>query len=249
MSINKLRAPFKYQVFELLKAIGVYYAIITLAYLLISIAMSFVFSDGIGDGGTFSGMDGSSFVVVFILGLTTFKENLGLFVQNGVSRRSFYITKLASAIIMCLVVIIADRLLLTFLGAIGRLTSSFKTLSVFEQMTIEGASTVSTMFMAFFSYLLAFASGTFLTIMFYRLNGFFKVIVGAGVPILCFIVFPIADTMLFQNKVSMALVRFADFALGLSKGLPWNAVITLLLCSALTFCLAWLILRRAVVRK
>ncbi len=90
--------------------------------------------------------------------------------------------------------------------------------------------------------------GAFIATMFYRLPKWAKPLVGAGPPILVFMVLPIVDISFFGGAISNGFGQFLAFCLGLPDQ-PLAGALTFLVLAALFAALGWLLTRRATFRK
>lgn len=244
-----IKSSYKYQMDDCVKSLVIFYIVILVISLMVMSQASTLGWLGIGKT-TVSGLDFASVIFCFILGLNTFKENFGMLMQNGMSRKSVFIGKLLMAASVALIMALVDKALLEWMKAVTGGSENVTVTSLFEQIfPLKGAfGHVTQVTYNFVLYLVATLAGYFTTIMFYRLNRLGKVLVGAGVPVLLLIVYPIVDQSL-NWRISTAVSRFTDWAFGLTAAQPWASVLSYAVITAAFTLFAWLLMRRAVVRK
>lgn len=248
----KILAPYKYQLNEFKKS-GITYYLTLIAVTLLSMA-SVIFTD---DGIISMTYDAVGVIFIFVYGLCSFKENFYLFSQNGVSRKRFFISRLAAMASIALIMTFADQALYSLIFLIHRSMPNYYAFSLFgaslemyaENGTLNAAFYANRGFQAmlvtFFAYLASYGLGSFINLVFYRLNAFGKVIVGAGVPVLLLIVLPVIDTTLLSGLMGTYLLQFFSFAFAS----PGSMVITFIAAAAAFMALSWLLMRRAVIKK
>lgn len=93
----KTRASYRYQVFDNLKAIYVFYFVVLCVDALIFVTAYMSHTQTGNASGQFSGMELSTAIFLFIAGLCSFKEAFGMLIQNGVSRKSIFIGRILTA--------------------------------------------------------------------------------------------------------------------------------------------------------
>lgn len=245
------RHSFKYQMADGKKAVIVYYAVVALLFTLATVLMWIFGSPHSGIHTSLGGVDMITTLFLFVLGLNSFKENFGMLLQNGITRRSIFAGRLAAAATLGALLTVVDLALLAVFSLLGNLSSRFTTGSMFRlSYSVDGAAGIILEALFIFAlHLAAMMAGYCVSLMFYRLNRPGKVLVGAGAPVLFFIVLPVADAFLFDGRVEAAMDRFQDWSMGLSANAPWMAILFFLLYAAVASGLGWLLLRRAVFRR
>ena len=63
-------------------------------------------------------------VFLFIAGLNSFKENFGMLLQNGVSRRTMFTGRLLTMVSLCVGMTLMDRALLLLFRGVSALTDN-----------------------------------------------------------------------------------------------------------------------------
>jgi hypothetical protein len=94
------------------------------------------------------------------------------------------------------------------------------------------------------AYLFAAALGYLITVLFYRMDKAVKVLVSTGVPVLLFVVLPIADTYWMGGRIGKGLAWLINFVLGVNYGGPLFSALCLSCLAALTAILSWLAVRK-----
>lgn len=251
MSTNvKLSA--KYQLNEMRKAIIIFYGALLAVHIIFG-GVSFSYQGRYGMVVNSNGMDMVSAIFLFVMGLCAFKENFGMLLQNGFSRRSVFWGRMASFGLVAAGMMLLDQLLMLLLNGMGRLlipggyTVSPLSAMLYGRTGVQGV--LVSMAFALGVYLCVLALGYCISLMFYRLPTAGKVAVGVGAPVLLTMVLPTVDLLLFDGRISAAIGTFFAYAMGLPQNQPWLGVLSLLVLAAVLCGLAWLMLRRATVKK
>lgn len=256
----KAKACFLYQILDLRWAVLIYYLAIFCLTLLTNISVvSMTSSLSIAGEHTviMSGLTFASGIFIFIVGLNSFTESFRFALQNGVSRRTLFLTRLATAGATALFMGLVDQLFHSLVSLAGQnLSSGWMSLSLFQQLYPQAwGNPVQGFFLSVvfgFCLLLFMANAGYAVVMlFYRLNKLGKVLVGAGVPALLIFGIPVlkaVDSMYFGERLRAfgnAVVQpVLDFAF---HAVP-NCMFSLLVLAALFALFDWLLLRRAIVR-
>jgi len=246
-----IKAAYKYQLTDRKRSIIVFYCVILILTIFLGV-MSVNFSS---EGSMLSGMETATAIFLFILGLCTFKEPFFMLLQNGVSRKTIFKSQLFVTITITFIMAVIDKIFFIVDKSFSSLSNSgYIYLSLYEQiynMGLPFANTFSLhvkMFIFYFlMYLAIFAIGYLITLIFYRLNKYGRIAVGAGVPVGLFIILPIMDNFLFDSRISHAIGSFFDFALGITSHNPYAAMISFTVAFVILSLLSWLLLRKAVV--
>jgi len=236
-----LKAALKYQLHESKKAVLIYYLQVVMVFLLI-VALLYLIPDKITISGNVNGPEVASMIFIFIAGLNSFREAFCLFIQNSISRRTMFVSRMISAAIISTAMACIDRILMFIGRLLQPLNQSFSIKSLFQMIyqNKAGYKTGSLLFIftqLIFTVCLYFAVwmlGYFITVSFYRLNKYGKIVVSVGVPVSLFIVMPILDGLVFNEAIGLFFGKVLSFAFGFSnKANPLIGMITLLLISAI----------------
>jgi len=249
---RNLTAAFKYQIKDNIKAIVIFYCIVCAVIVLISIGTATITTSG---NSTMGGLDTSTSIFIFIAGIVSFKEPFRMLMQNGVSRKTMMKSKILSALVITFFMAVCTTVLMLIGKALTSSMENYNVLSTYEQTYVLKAAGQSGFMVQLYSfifnflqYLAVFILGLFVALIFYRCGKAGKIAVGAGVPVTLFLVLPIIDSIFFKMKVTKSILKFFDFAFGITAGKPWAAFISFAVLAVLGLGLSWLLMRRADIR-
>ena len=240
---------FKYSVFSNKKPILGFYAVVTALYLIFIITSFFM------PGGSISGMDMASLVFLFVFGITSFKENFYMLLQNGVSRKNMFFGTALSLLAVSVFVAVADTVLALILGLVP--DESFTLASLFQQIygmsQYSGSSTfaVSCHEIVWNSMLkFAFACiGLFIGCAYYKMNTLAKTLVSCGIPCFFLLGLPLIDLALpaldLYGKIKKAFLFFFGFSDGVSS---YQCVLCCLALSIVVLGITFLMVRKTSVK-
>ena len=250
-----IRASYRYQMADHKKSIIIFYICIVLifAFIFASIGISMHKNDISLSEGTFSGMDISSAIFLFVVAMASYKETFGMMIQNGISRKTMFASRILSTVSIALVMAVIDKVLLVISkGVASNISDNLSYVSIYELLYSARVMEVSTVrmhvesfFFSFFMYLAFMAVGYLITTIFYRLNKPGKVLLASGLPVGVFVVLPILDSIVANGRISKALIELFDIAFGLTKQIPFNAMISCTLVFIIFSAVSWLFLRKA----
>ena len=240
---------FKYSVFSNKKPILGFYAVVIALYLVFIVTSFFI------SGGSISGMDMASLVFLFVFGITSFKENFYMLLQNGVSRKNMFLGTVLSLLVVSVFVAVADTVLVRILGLIP--ADNFALVSLFEQLygmtQYSDSSTfaVSIHEIAWNSMMkFAFASiGLFIGCAYYKMNALTKTLVSCGVPCFLLLGLPLIDLAIpalgLYGKLKEAFLFFFGFSDAVSS---YQCVLCCLALSIVVSGITFLMLRKTSVK-
>ena len=246
MSFSK---AFKYSVLSNKKPILGFYTVVVALYLVFIVTSFFI------SGGSVSGMDMASLVFLFVFGITSFKENFYMLLQNGVSRKNMFLGTVLSLLVVSVFVAVADTVLVRILGLIP--ADNFALVSLFEQLygmtQYSNSSTfaVSIHEIAWNSMMkFAFASiGLFIGCAYYKMSGLQKTLVSCGVPCFLLLGLPLIDLALPTLNIYEKLKEFFLFFFGFSDGVnSYQCVLCCLVLSIVVSGITFLMLRKTSVK-
>lgn len=244
-----MKSAMIYQISEMKKPLLIYYAIIFFL-LLASFLTTEVFLHISANGTTINGIEISSMIFIFVCGLNSFKEPFRMFLQNGLSRKTLFLSYLCSLLSVTGVMAIVD----TSIGAIGHSLGSYQ--SAFHEFYWQhfSAAGPGQVFVGFALSLLLYTTsaltGYFIASLYYRMNKGLKLLVSIGVPVLLIIVLPIVDMGYANGVISRGLGEILLLASGVKAG--YNPLYPLGSCIILSSVLAgltYLLQRRAVIKE
>lgn len=247
-------ASFKYQAAEIKRPAAIFYFVV-LCVTIFMFIIAFMNSDSIG-AAQYQGYEISTAIFVFVLGLCSFKESFGMLLQNGISRKTMFLSKMLVFPVWCLLFAVIDRLFILLGSWLTSLNEKIIYTGLQSQMypqhvqEIGGFRQFAEGILFNFCMYMAFAAiGFFITILFYRMNKGGKIAVSIGIPALALFVLPVVDGYLFQGAVFRKLAQFLDFSLGLSAQNPFAAMMTGFLCFLIFGGLSYAAMRKAVVKN
>ncbi len=251
---------FKYQLFTQKMMVIIYYTVVLGMTLLFSVVnlVGFLASPenssvyvGIG---TMNGLSVTTTVMAFVAGCISFKENFGMALQNGVSRKSLLLGRLCATGALCLALAVCDELVTLLFALMGKFPFlQVQAISLMELMygTVGGnwfLTALCSVAFTFFLLLAASAAGYFCTVLFYRLPTPGKVAVGVGAGFVFTFSVPILKMIRDRFHLQAlweALCRFLEQFLLLAFGGPANWMVSCFVAFALFSGFAWLLMRRA----
>lgn len=246
-------ASYRYQMADHKWSILIYYLVIVGLSLIIgtTIAISINYGAIENESASSTGLEMPTLIFLFVVGLCTFKETFLMSLQNGVSRKTLFTSKIMTIVSVALIMSVVDKLLYLIYSLIFKSTgSSIITMTAYESMYARGSVgtlqiQLESLLFEFVLALAAMACGYFISIMFYRLNKLGKVLVGAGVPALLFFGIPILDFTLFSGAITQTMSRLMAFACGT----PMHMIVSSLLAFVIFSAAAFVLMRRAVVKR
>lgn len=179
----KLKPAYKFQLSEVIAPMKVFYVIIFLIEVLI---ISFVASNG-----SMSGIDFSSVIFLFIMGLSMFKTPFHFLAGNSVSRKTIIKSTFLTGITIAGIMFVIDTLNAIFLKALN--IFSVKYVALFETafgQKIEGINILRYIIFNLATYLCFFMIGYFIGVVNYRLSQKLKIIIVVGMFAFLTIVLP-----------------------------------------------------------
>jgi len=241
-----IRTSLRYQLREQAQAAGIYYLI----YLAIVLFITTLARTTSGFSGDLGGMEMSTTVFLFVMGIVSFRETFLMLLQNGVSRRTLFVSRLLAVVLLCagmaaidMTVTAASR---AFSGAAGQLdVYSLYDIAypqAMARMNGFGRWVTNWALMATQS-ILVMCLGYCITLAYYRMNKLAKWLVSFGVPALLIVVMS-----RMGGQAWIALGRVLSDAFGLTLQLPVMAMLVFLATAAALSGCSWLLLRRAPVR-
>lgn len=258
----KLKASFLYQILDLRWALLIYYFVILCLTLLANITIvSFSSASSVGVVGendtiVMSGITFSSAIFIFIVSLNSFTENFRFSLQNGVSRKTIFLSRMCTAVSTSLFMAVVDQIIHVLISLVEKPLSHLVSIPLFQLIypqTFENPVLGFFLSVVFSFCLLLFISnvGYAIVMMFYRVGKLGKVLLGAGIPAALIFGIPAIkafDTLYFGERLrafgNAVISPILDFAF---NTVP-NCMISLLLLAALFALFDWLLLRRATIR-
>lgn len=262
----KIKAAVRYYLKDFQKPTIIYYGVMMALYLL-QILLTALFHDSFSS----SSMETSSRIFLFVIGLNSFKPQLRLFLQNGISRKTLFTGFAAGLLVVAAAMSILDLAFGWFRGLFAPYTTIY--MARFSSLYVgRGAAALAEeLLWSFLAYVTSGMTGFFLTSLYYRMNKGLKLAVSIGVPMFCLIVIPLIDSQFTNWAILSSVINVTAFAFGakvtvnLADGLPglldqlfslgngiplypYRAMLFSILCTAVMGPLSFLLIRRATVK-
>jgi len=248
-----IRATYKTMMKDFALGATIFYSII-LVTSLIGILVLLIFKSENGSVGMNS--DFSGYIFIFVMGIISFKENFKFLNQNGVSRKTFFISRVAVMVTSALIMVAIDRFLYSVLSLIK--INNFSVVYMFDFYTgIEQngggfitaqhsvADILGISLASLCAYMAVYGLGCFINLVFYRLGNFGKTIVGAGVPVFCIILLPLTDNLLLNGALGRVFMKFINYTLSSLGNISLVFALISLACMVFTYFL----MRRAPIKN
>jgi len=240
----KLRASLKFQLNSCFTSAAWFYGIVLVIDIGIAIVKYF-FRDSMN----VSGMDFTTLIFAFVLGLNVYRESFRMMAINGRTRRTAFVSIALSALILSACMVIVDMLLeLAFKPFFEEYNSLYAMLYGSAQsapgILIEFVWRVAL-------YSIVILTGLCINALYFRLSKPWKVGVSVGVPVLVFVVLPIVDESYTGGVIYDAIFRAIGYMLG-SGGVSPNPTMFLLWGTVLILAFAgilWALMHRAEVKE
>lgn len=246
-----LKSSYKYQL-SYVKGGAIAFYLIYLGVLIFNFCLAAVIiNDGNMAGTSVNGTEMPTTIFIFVLGICSFREPFYMLVQNGISRKTTFL----SQSLVLLTLSGAMAIVSTITNMVIRLVfSSGFNISFFQMLYQMGSKIYNTSTFAMemlFTFFIMFAFamlGMLLAAAFYRSGKLGRILVAAGIPITLFMILPVVDVALFNGEMMKKIILFIADIMGLTSKQPILGFITMtavgLICSALTF----LLVRKAPVK-
>ncbi len=256
-------ASFRYQILQSRSDVLTYYlalAGLTLLSVIWSVCWFAFHNESVGASAMMvNGLTSITSLFLFVESLCSFKDNFGMALQNGVTRKSLFLGRLACAAALCGIMAVLDEAITLLLDLVGKLpgvnTQSVSLMSIFFPNDMRpfsyGGVVLCSVAFSFCLLLAAAGLGYFITVLYYRLNTPGKVAVSAGVPGFFIFVVPALKSLrdhLGLQEQYLALERAIEAFFSFLLKTPWHTMAACLVFAALFHLLAWLLIRRAALK-
>jgi hypothetical protein len=248
MKHNHIGKALRYKLRSSLPGIALFYAIATIVLTgLIFGAVRIIINFEEVEISSISGFGMAAAIMVFVVGIVTIREDLRLFIQHGYGRRTIFIVECLIIMIISMILAIGERLFITAGTAITRNSPGVKVFDLYQNLFASSTSGKGTMMiniestLAFFAVIsLTYLTGMLISLIFYRLNKLWTVIVAVGGPLFIFVGLPI-----LINYFRLSFEAPASFL----TGSPWIFTGCTLAAAAVLAFFNWLLFRRAPVKS
>lgn len=245
-----VKASVKYLSYDYKKTVRWYYISMVSVILFLSFLSIIVKNSG---GFTFGSMEFTTAVLAFIVGLYSFKESFFMMLQNGISRKTMFISRLITIFVTCLTLAAIDRLILNAGALLHKINDQLVIESLYDLMFETRIAKLNivlanfeAIFVMMFIYMSVLLTGYFIAIAYYKMNKVLKIAVSISVPAVLFVFLPIIDYMVFKGQIARFIGKLLNFIFGRNTGTPYNLLITLLIFIAVCTGVCWLLIRKAV---
>ncbi|MEA4823112.1 MAG: hypothetical protein VB111_03245 [Clostridiaceae bacterium] len=238
-----ITAAIKYRFRDSLRAVRVYGAIVLgLAILtwLITLFDFHIYINGVHSNGA-GGFQFGALIFVFVAGICTVREDLRLFLQNGMGRKTLFYTELFNAALLAvsgaLISFVTDLIFFIpgwadpYDTGYSAFRENFASASYFQSYAILLAGLM-----------LAVALGMFISMSFYRMNKAWTIITAVGVPLV---------VMNGIGSLGVLVVRKYSGIMKILKTIlemPMLCAAALLVIAVILLIFDWLLMRRAPVK-
>jgi hypothetical protein len=251
MKTMNIRSAFRCRFSDSLKSAGVFFGVMVLVTAVS--AMGFLRASisfgGAGFSGTLAAYSISAAIALFVFGIVAVRADLRLCIQHGVGRRTAFLAELLSALPICFILALAGELLLAAVQAAMagyervHISNLYQGLYAGWQLReLSFRQHLESVFFTLSLILYTNMAGMFVSLVFFRLNKVWTVIVAVGASLF----FPLGLPLLL-NAVGPAagFSRPMEALVAWILSGPWAWVLFFALLSAGTALLSWLLVRRA----
>ncbi|EQB89193.1 hypothetical protein J2Z44_002887 [Clostridium punense] len=237
----------KYEFFDALNSIKVYYAII----IVIFASMTLLAGTNGGEIRS-SGVEFSTAIFIFIAGLNSFKNSFKFTQGNNITRKTFFKGVMISTLPIAALMAVADVILNRMYNLFVVCPTMYDMLydkgfgqSVWSQSNSLGTLFGTVLFLVFL-YTMTFNLGIFINLIYYRSNTVLKVIISVAPFVLITLIGNFHD--LFPKEFWNGVGNFLVNAFGLNDYNPYAAVFSFFIIAVILSGFIFLLIRRAVVK-
>ena len=242
----------KYTVSSIKKSIMIFYSIfISICILLI------ILSKINGATITFSGIELSSAIFIFIAGLNLFKENFYFAKSNNITRKDYFLGTIASMLpvagVMAIIDIVINRIFNLFISCptnYDMIFTDFGNVDFLINYSWVQNNDIKTLFNTFLFqtaiYLMLFALGFVINMVYYKCNKLMKTVVSIT-PVMLIILFSVLVSN-FHN-LSMKINKFLSYIFGVNPINPYASITTFIVLFITLVAIAYLLIRKMVIKE
>lgn len=228
----------KYLFNDLKKAMIIFYSIVVAITMLMFALYVYIKTqtDGITN---FSGFGFSSFIFLFVSGVSMFKPNFKFLQANNISRKSFYKANVATFVTISAFMALIDIIL----NQVINLIIPYENL---PQQIYNSNSLLSDFMWSFAFFAFAASTGWCINMLYYRCDKLMKTVI-SFIPVLIIIILGMLNN-LTQGALARAIAKFLTAALGLNNNNPYMGALSFFILAAGTFGLCYLLIRRITIK-
>jgi hypothetical protein len=235
----RLKTASKYIFSEMKNSVLIFYLAILLLIVFLAVSVS-------GVKGSISGMEMTSSIFLFILGLNSFKKNYLFLISNGVPRRTQFKSFFLAAMPIAAGMAVIDSALGIIFNRISNFNSLFNMIILIEH---KYRKYIYFLLWSIALYMCAITLGYFITLAYYRMNKIQKICISIGVPVFFTMVLP----YILYNFCSTTTVNWVYNGITTMFGVtgsygPISAVVVFLVSTVLLSALSYLLIRKAPVK-
>lgn len=242
----RLAPALKFQLSSIKWSVIIFYIVIY-SLLILMTTSQIIFND-FGGESHIGGMDFASMIFLFVVGLNAFKSTFHMFSANGISRKTLFVSFIATTGILCSGMAIIDSINTLIINQFVEYQPVMMQLFGARYSDMGIATYGEGFLWMFFMYAVCMMFGFFLTTAYYRMNRPLKLIISIGVPVFMFIILPILDAQLFSGEIFKAIGMFIAFCTGRLSGSPYVAMASNAVFYVVLAILGFLLMRRATVK-
>lgn len=240
----------KYQILSSIGAIRIYYLIYLSVIMLIS--ASIVTSDG---RATSSGLDFSTMIFLFVMGLNSFKSNFFMSQANNVSRKSFFRGLIVGVFPITFVVSLIDLIINRAQNVFAKCATTYDMIygnyrNMQSYMNWTQSNDIKTLFgtliWQFAIYSAIFIMGILISLCYYRSNKIVKVIISVIPALIIGFSYNINNTFISIFNINIAGIIPAAF--GWHSQNPYIAVFSLSVLMLVFSMSIYLLTKRAIIK-
>lgn len=239
----KIKTAIQYKYKNSLKSAFIFFSVLTLV--LFTMTIWFGFTNGKNSTLYFSGYSFAATIMMFVVGIVSIREDLRLYIQNGIARKTVFVVEVAMAMLTAALISFGGEIFMLMGNVASQNVERFFVQDIYHLMYANGSSSltffqhIESFAMAAALMLTAFACGMFFSLMFYRLNKIWSIVAAIAIP---FVLLGLVPRMLYKYYSQTSAM--ANFIAANS----WNLVLVLLGISFITFFIDWLLSRKVHIR-
>lgn len=196
--------------------------------------------------GTLGGMEMMTILMTFIIAITNYREFLFMGIQNGISRRTYFVSSIIVFVLFALIGSGVDTVYSILANVYEKAIDGFAYDSMYEQVFLsngelpKAADYLRSFAMGFSFDFAALSLGLLISAAFYRLNKVLRIVIPSAMYILIFAVIPFVDYALFDSAITDKFWSFMEFVFESLGHLSLTAII----CGAVLLAVSYLFIRR-----
>lgn len=243
MNKTTIKSALRFRMKSNLQAVGVLVGVVALVVLSIILGVTTFRFEGFSENVTLSMFGFAAIIFSFVMGITTVREDLRLFIQHGIGRKTTFIVNLLATAITSLVLAVACCI---FIQLPAVFNTSVTLTDIYQQMffrdTIGHALPFADLMvcglLCFVVCCCAQLSGIIVSLVYYRVNRFWTVVISIAVPLFFIVGVP------FLTASAPGGGPTIPASLLLS---PWFAIAVGAAIALVFACLVWPLMRKVAI--